>query len=93
MSDLQQKFKLDGCEEMFTPRMLAHVFHDPKCKAAHHRLKPLEKGVVVTAIESKTGKGGIDSVVRVALDDRTKMAKLFIPGKRYVLLPMNEDLF
>jgi len=93
MSDLQKKCKLDGCEVMFSPRSAAHVFHNPRCKAAWHRLQPLNNGVVVTAIESKTGKGGIDSTIRVSLDNRKKLAEMFIPGKKYVLVPLNEELF
>jgi len=38
----------------------------------------------------KLEKGGIDSVVRVSLNDRTKMAELFVPGKKYVLVPVKE---
>lgn len=93
MSDSQKKCKLDGCEVMFSPRNKHHLFHDTKCKAAWHRLQPLHNGVVVTAIESKTGKGGIDSIVRVSLDNRKQMAEVFIPGKKYVLVPLNEELF
>lgn len=78
---------------MFEPKNKAHVFHHPKCKAAWHRLQPLNNGVVVTAIESKTGKGGIDSIVRVSLDNRKQMAELFIPGKKYVLVPLMDELF
>ena len=93
MSDLQKKCKLDGCEVMFSPTNKRHLFHDPKCKAAWHRLQPLNNGVVVTAIESKTGKGGIDSTVRVSLDNRKHMAEVFIPGKKYVLVPLMDELF
>ncbi len=93
MSDKQRQCKLNGCDITFTPKNTAHCFCSPKCKAAWHRLQPLHSGVIVTAIESKTGKGGIDSVVRVALDDRAKMAELFVPGKKYVLVPVNEELF
>jgi len=93
MSDNQKKCKLDGCNETFTAKNPAHVFHSPKCKAAYHRSQPAHHGVIVTAIESKTGKGGIDSVVRVSLDNRKQMAELFIPGNKYVLVPLNEELF
>ena len=93
MSKEQRKCKLDGCEEIFTPRTPSHVFHHPNCKAAWHRQQPLHHGVVVTAIETKTGKGGIDSTVRVSLDNRKQLAEIFIPGKKYVLVPLNEELF
>lgn len=93
MSDKLIKCRLSGCDETFTPKNIAHVFHSPGCKAAWHRAQPLHSGVVVTAIESKTGKGGIDSVVRVSLDNRKQMAELFVPGNKYVLVPLNEELF
>jgi len=78
---------------MFTPKNAAHVFHDPKCKAAWHRLQPLKSRVAVTTIETKTGKGGIDSIVRVNLDNRKKLAEIFIAGKKYMLVPVNDELF
>lgn len=82
--------KLDSCNTQFEPRNSQHLFHDPKCKAEYHRTKPFEKGVRCTVIESKTGKGGVDTIIRTSLDDRAKMADLALPSRKGWFIPDNE---